>query len=172
MKRHVLIVGLPGAGKTTVGRIVAQGLGTQLHDIDAAIERKLGVPISEIFATRGENGFREEERAETLRALSGEPAVIVPGGGWAAQPGNMEEVGSDVLTVYLETSPVTAYERLADEDNRPLLSGPDSARVLDDLYAVRKTHYQRCDVTVSTEGKSATEVAGEVLELALSCEGQ
>jgi len=172
VRRHLVIVGLPGAGKTTVGRIVARDLGMQLHDIDATIERKFGIPIGEIFATCGEAEFRKQERAETLRVLAGEPAVIVPGGGWAAQPGNMDEVGAEALTVYLKTSPATAHERLAGESVRPLLSGPGSDRVLEDLYAERRAHYERCNATVSTEGKDPVEVASEVLELASSGRGQ
>lgn len=172
VKRHLVLVGLPGAGKTTVGRIVARDLGTQLHDIDATIERRFGIPISEIFATRGEAEFREHERAETLRALAGEPAVIVPGGGWAAQPGNMDEVCVEALTVYLETSPATADERLGGEKVRPLLSGPRStARSLEELYVERRAYYERCKVTVSTEGKKPSEVANEVLEVASSSGG-
>jgi shikimate kinase len=169
VKRHLVIVGLPGAGKTTVGRIVARDLGTQLHDIDATIERRFGIPISEIFAKRGEAEFREHERAETLRALAGDPAVIVPGGGWAAQPGNMDEVGVGAVTVYLKTSPATARQRLAGERVRPLLSGPRStARTLEELYVERRAYYERCKVTVSTEGKKPSEVANEVLEVASS----
>lgn len=173
MKRHLVIVGLPGAGKTTVGRIVARDLGTQLHDVDATIERRFGMPISEIFATRGEAEFREHERTETLRALAGEPAVIVPGAGWAAQPGNMGQVGVEALTVYLKTSPATAHERLAGGEVRPLLTGPRStARALEELYVERRAYYERCEVTISTDGKDPTEVAGEVLEVASSREGQ
>jgi shikimate kinase len=172
VRRHLVLVGLPGAGKTTVGRIVARDLGVQLYDIDAAIEGKFGIPISEIFGTWGEAEFRKQERAETLRALAGEPSVIVPGGGWAAQPGNLDDVGVEVLTVYLKASPATAHERLVGESLRPLLSGPGSARALEDLYTERRAHYERCMVTISTEGKKPTEVASEVLELASSGEEQ
>jgi shikimate kinase len=172
VKQHLVLVGLPGAGKTTVGRLVAHDLGTELHDIDQAIERKLGTTISEVFAAHGEVEFRDQEREETERALDGQPAVIVPGGGWAAQPGNLEVVSTKATTVYLETSPATAHARVAIGDTRPLLSGPDSALQLEALYAARRAYYERCSVTVSTEGKTPTDVAKEVIQLALSGEGQ
>ena len=103
MKRHLILVGLPGAGKSTVGQLVACNLRVPLQDIDTTIEEKLGVSIADIFATRGETEFRRLEQSETTSALAGEPAVIVPGGGWAAQPGNLESLAGRAATVYLAT---------------------------------------------------------------------
>src|SRR6266536_1442498 len=87
MKRHIVLIGLPGAGKSTVGRLVAERLHAGFVDIDNLLIRKEGKPIAMIFAEKGEQAFREMERKEVEAALGNEPAVIAPGGGWAAQPG-------------------------------------------------------------------------------------
>ena len=90
MKRHVLLIGLPGSGKSAVGRLVAEKLQAGFVDIDAIVERREGRPITMIFAEKGEAAFREMERKEVETTLAGEPAVIAPGGGWAAQPGAID----------------------------------------------------------------------------------
>jgi len=170
VKRHVILVGLPGAGKSTVGRLVATSLGTRVHDLDAMIEERSGISISEIFVSKGEAEFRRLERAETVRALQGPPAIIVPGGGWAAQPGNLESVAGKALTVYLATSPETALARTATTDQRPLLAGGGRAERLESLHDARKSYYERCDATVATDGRTARQVAREVVELARESE--
>ncbi len=170
MKRHLILVGLPGAGKSTVGNLVAANLKVPFQDIDITIEEKLGISIADIFATRGEAEFRRLEQSETANALAGEPAVIVPGGGWAAQPGNLESVAGRAATVYLETSVETAVSRLSAGETRPLLIGSDPAVQLRDLFATRKPCYEKCDHHISTDGKNAEQVAIEVTELALESE--
>ena len=84
MKKHIVLIGLPGSGKTTVGRIVAEALHAGFVDVDAILARREGEPISMIFAEKGEAAFRELERKEMETALGNEAAVIAPGGGWAA----------------------------------------------------------------------------------------
>jgi len=85
MIRHVVLIGLPGSGKTTVGKLVADALKAPFVDIDATVTRKEGRPIALIFAEKGEGVFREMERVEMEAALAGAPAIIAPGGGWAAR---------------------------------------------------------------------------------------
>jgi shikimate kinase len=87
MKRHVLLVGLPGVGKSLVGRLVAEELRAPLLDIDSILVRQMGMPIAQIFGMVGEPRFRAMERDAVDTARAREPAVIVPGAGWAAQPG-------------------------------------------------------------------------------------
>jgi shikimate kinase len=168
LKRHVILVGLPGAGKSAVGRMAAGILGVEVRDIDTTVERRLGMTIAEIFASQGEAAFRELERRETVRALEGEPAVIIPGGGWAAQPGNLDWARGRALTVYLEAAPTTAVARVRVQGGRPLLDAADPADRMRSLLAERSTYYEACDLRLSTENKTAAQVAEELVELAHS----
>src|SRR5207247_825919 len=111
VKRHIVLIGLPGAGKSTVGRMVADKLHAGFVDIDTILIRKEGKPISMIFAEKGEPVFREMERKEVEAALANEPAVIAPGGGWAAQPGALENAKSRGYLVYLKARAEVAAGR-------------------------------------------------------------
>src|SRR5215213_9664903 len=111
MPRHLLLVGLPGSGKSTVGRLVAEGLSAPLIDIDGLLVREMGMPISQIFGMVGEARFREMERDAVVAARAGAAGVIVPGGGWAAQAGQLAAAIDACLVVYLECLPATAARR-------------------------------------------------------------
>ena len=113
MKKHIVLIGLPGAGKSTVGRIVAERLHAGFVDIDTILIRKEGKPIAMIFAEKGEPAFREMERKEVAAALAHEPAVIVPGGGWAAQPGALDGAKPRGYFVYLKVRAEVAFPHRA-----------------------------------------------------------
>src|SRR5690606_25063213 len=108
MPRHVVLVGLPGAGKSTAGRLAAERLGAPFLDPDSLIVRRMQMPVARIFAEFGEARFRELEREAVEEALAGPPAVLVPGGGWAAQPGSLDAARGRALVIYLEVKPATA----------------------------------------------------------------
>ena len=167
LHHHIILVGLPGAGKNTVGRAIAETLRARIHDVDAAVERRVGVSISQIFESLGENRFRDLEREEALVALGNEPGVIVPGGGWAAQPGNLESTRGRGVTVYLHTTPAEAASRALPQGGRPLLDRPDPVSQMEQLLKQRAPFYERCDIRVTTDGKTPEDVAREVIELAL-----
>lgn len=166
---HLILVGLPGAGKTTVGPLIGAELGVEFVDVDTLIEERMGTPVATIFKDRGEEAFRAHERALVADLVSGEaPMVIAPGGGWIVHDKALESVAGLALTVYLESTPATAAVRARNGAVRPLL-GPDPAgwkERLGELYQERQRYYSACDVTVATDGLSAVEVAGRVAELA------
>lgn len=168
---HVILVGLPGAGKTTVGRLVAERLGVRFADVDALIEERVGLPIPRIFSDRGEESFREYERDIVAELVASDrPRVIAPGGGWAAQPQSLDSVAGRALTVYLETTPATAAVRARNGVLRPLLGADEGAYEgrITELHRTRQRYYSRCDLSVSTDGRTPVEVAQEVVELARS----
>lgn len=171
MKRHVVLIGLPGSGKSTVGALLAEGLGVSLVDLDRSIERRAGRTIADLFTLFGERHFRELERREMEAVLAGEPCVVAPGGGWAAQPGNLEGVRSRAYTIYLVVSPEVAARRLGESASaRPLLAG-DPVGALRRLLVEREACYRRAEAVVATDGMDPAEVADRVLRLARSAAG-
>jgi len=166
MSRHVVLIGLPGSGKSTVGKLVAEALGAPLVDIDVIVTRKEGRPIAMIFAERGEAAFRALERAEMETALAGLPSIIAPGGGWAAQEGALDSVQQRGLVVYLKSRPDTAATRAAPQGNRPTLMGEDPALQMRQLLREREPFYLKADATVETDRKPAAKVVEEIVRLA------
>ena len=166
MIRHVVLIGLPGSGKTTVGKLVADALKAPFVDVDATVARKEGRPISMIFAEKGESVFREMERVEMEATLTGAPAIIAPGGGWAAQPGALSSVQQRGLVVYLKTRPETAASRAAPQGNRPVLMGEDPALQMRELLKEREPFYVLADATVETDRKAPAKVVEEIVRLA------
>jgi len=171
VKRHVVLIGLPGSGKSTVGRLAAERLQAGFVDIDAIVERREGRPIAMIFAEKGEAAFREMERKEMETALAGEPAVIAPGGGWAAQPGAIEGANGHALVIYLYTRPETASQRAAPEGTRPLSTGDDPVARMRQLQKEREQFYRGAHAQVDADRKAAPQVANEVVRLAQSSAG-
>jgi shikimate kinase len=166
MPRHILLVGLPGSGKSTVGRLVAEGLSSPLIDIDSLLVREMGMPVSQIFGMVGEARFREMERDAVQAAQAGSPGVIVPGGGWAAQPGQLAAVSSSSLVVYLRCLPATAAKRTQQGEARPLLAGTDPAHQMRVLLEEREPFYLLAPHKVDAENPAAEAVANQVLTLA------
>lgn len=171
MARHVVLVGLPGSGKSTVGRLVAAALGAPFVDLDDVVELSSGKSIAQLFTQRGEPEFRLLERQAMERALEGAASVIAAGGGWLAQPGNLEGVRGRAVIVYLQATPEVAARRVSPTDTRPLLRSGDVTVRLRELLAERQGYYQRSDASVSADRDPPDAVAAEVVKLARSLAG-
>jgi shikimate kinase len=165
-RRHVVLVGLPGAGKTRAGRLAATALGGPFVDLDAAVETRAGKSIRRIFADDGEPAFRLLEAECARDAFAGPPTVLAAGGGYFESEANRATARAAGLALYLFVSIDTAVARLADRADRPLLDGPDRAAQLRQLLARRERGYLEADHTVATDGRTPEEVAGEVASLA------
>jgi shikimate kinase len=171
VKKHIVLIGLPGSGKTTVARIVAERLHAGLVDVDSVLNRKEGKPIAMIFAEKGESAFRDMERKEMEAALANQPAVIAPGGGWAAQPGALEAARAAGYVIYLKTRPETAAARAAPSGTRPMLMGEDPEARMRVLIKEREPFYLKADAKVETDKKTPEQVAAEVVRLAQTSAG-
>ncbi|MDP2794234.1 MAG: shikimate kinase [Sulfurisoma sp.] len=149
--RNLCLVGMMGAGKTTVGRQLAKKLGRRFVDADHEIEAQTGVSIPTIFEIEGEAGFRRRE-AETIEALTRESGlVLATGGGAVLDPANRRRLGESGLVVYLRVLPLALYERTRHDRNRPLLQVADPLAKLEELFAQRDPLYREvADVVVDT----------------------
>jgi len=170
VKRHVVLIGLPGAGKSSAGRLAARALGCPFCDLDDRVVAETGTTIAELFAREGEAAFRDAERSAFDRALAEPPQVIATGGGWAAQPGNLDGARDRAITVHLACASATAARRLAGTRDRPLLAG-DMAVQLDRLALTRAAFYEGAEATVATDDRPPREVAAAVVALARSAGG-
>jgi shikimate kinase len=163
---HLILVGLPGVGKTSIGRAVARRLGRQFLDFDEEIERRSGMSVREIFRLKGEEHFREQELALTRELSTTGGMVLSPGGGWITQHGSVELLRSTGRIIYLRASPESVARRLRRVETRPLLAGRDPVVALGELYAKRRALYETADVTLDTERLARQQLIAKVVELA------
>lgn len=164
---HLVLVGLPGAGKSTIGRAVAERLRRPFLDFDLEIERREGKNIADIFGEKGEGHFRELERAltEELRLMGN--MVLAPGGGWIANPDVVRLIRPPARLIYLRVRPETALKRLGSErSTRPLLMRPDPLGELRRLLDARRKAYESADHVIEAELLGAEAVITKVSSLA------
>jgi shikimate kinase len=147
---QVVLVGLPGAGKSTVGQILAELLGWTFLDFDRSIEAEVGLTVAEIFARHGEDRFREMEADLTKRLASQHQVVFAPGGGWITNQ-ELPALLADATIVWLRVTPETALNRLrATGVTRPLLQVPDALERLRNLLDHRRQYYEQAHIAFDT----------------------
>jgi shikimate kinase len=151
LDRSVVLVGLMGAGKSTVGRRLAHRLGLPFADSDEEIERAAGRTISDIFERFGETEFRDGERRVIARLVEGRPKVIATGGGAFMNAETRALLLERCIAVWLDADIATLAERVSRRDTRPLVSGKDPFKVLQDLAERRNPFYAEAHVHVRSE---------------------
>lgn len=172
---HLVLIGLMGAGKSTVGRRCATALDRPFVDTDEVVETIARMPVPTLFATRGEAHFRAlESRVLEDACASPVPAVIACGGGAVVDARNRRRLEHAGVVVWLQAPPAVLTERVGRGDGRPLLAGPPGApsrpapvtATLERLALLRESAYaDAADALVDTVGRSPAEVADEVLRL-------
>ena len=162
--KNIFLVGLMGAGKTTIGRSLAKRLELNFVDTDREIEARTGVSIPTVFDIEGEEGFRRRE-AEVIQAISRQDGQIVAtGGGAVLRPENRANMRTGGFVVYLNVPPTILWERTRHDRNRPLLQVDNPLRRLEELYAIRDPLYREvADIIIETDERPPRMVVQEIL---------
>ncbi len=137
------LVGMPGGGKSTVGRHLARSLQTRFVDSDTEIERRIGCPIRVFFEREGEASFRDIEEEVVAELIAGSSGVIATGGGTVLREKTRHALHRQTTVVYLRSTPEELFRRLRHDMHRPLLQVADPMRRLRDLYAERDPLYRK-----------------------------
>lgn len=150
LDRTVALVGLMGAGKSSIGKRLAAAIGAPFRDADDEIERAAGMTIPEIFETFGEAHFREGERRVVLRLLRESPHVLATGGGAFMQAETRAALRESAVTVWLRADLDTLVARVGRRGGRPLLAGKNPREVLADLIEARYPTYAEADLVIDS----------------------
>jgi shikimate kinase len=160
----LILVGMMGAGKTTVGRLLARRLKRSFHDADEEIERRCGVRIPVIFEIEGEAGFRARESQVIAELCALENAVLATGGGAVLAEENRRRIAAHGTVIYLHARPSHLWQRVRHDRNRPLLATADPLRKLEELYAERDPLYREvADLVIDTGRQSVQTLAKDLL---------
>lgn len=162
-KNNIYLVGMPGAGKTTVGRQLARRLQRRFIDADHEIEARTGVRIPLIFDIEGEQGFRDRE-SKVIAELANEfNLVVATGGGVVLRPENRAALKQGGMVVYLHVAPVLLFERTRLDPNRPLLQVADPMKKIEELFAQRDPLYREvADLVINSVGGSINHLVRQV----------
>ena len=168
---HLVLIGLMGAGKTTVGARCAERLGRPFVDTDDVVEVTAGCTVAEIFSTEGEAGFRERERRAVADVCaSPAPLVIACGGGAVLDAANRACLRARGVVVWLRAEPAVLAARVGSGEGRPLLTEQGAAATLERLDVLRTPAYEAAaHAAVDTGGRSVDEVTTDVLEEFARC---
>ena len=162
--RPVVLIGLMGAGKSSVGLRLAGVLGAPFRDSDTEIEKAANLTVPEIFAKWGEPEFRDGERKVIARLLSGEPLVLATGGGAFMNTATRAEIAKKAVSIWLKADLDLLVSRTAGRTHRPLLNRGDPREILRGLIDERYPVYSKADVTVvSRAGQSHEQMAARII---------
>ncbi len=150
-RRPIVLVGLMGVGKSTVGRRLAARLHLPFVDADREIEAAAGLKISDIFARFGEEGFRDGERRVIARLIDGRPKVVATGGGAFMNEKTRALILERSIAIWLDADIDVLVERVGRRDDRPLLHGRDAREILTELAAARNPIYALAPIHVRSE---------------------
>jgi len=160
---RVVLIGFMGAGKSTVGALLAARLGYRLVDTDALIEERAGAPVARLFTEEGEPAFRDREAAVLAELADSSGVVIATGGGAPAQARNRRFFTGDAATFYLRVTLATARQRAEKDGTRPLLMQDEAS--VERLFAEREGIYEELGITIDADGATPSEVTERVLAI-------
>ena len=164
MGNNIILIGMPGCGKTTFGAKLAEILPDYIHiDLDSVIERTAGMKISDIFVKYSEDYFRKLEYDTIKSCCTGSNRIISTGGGAFENPDNRATFLKTGKVFYLKTNPDILYERLADDSSRPLLQKENPREILENMLKKREENYKKAHYTINTDLLSEDEIIRFIL---------
>ena len=161
--KNIILTGMMGAGKTTVGKELATIMNCNFIDLDETIEKNYG-KISDIFKQKGEEYFRQIETLELKKFNIQETFVLSTGGGIVLKDENIKILQTLGYVFYLEASTDTIYERIKNQKHRPLLNTPDPKRSIEEILSKRKKLYENSGEKITVNNKNVKEIAEEIYE--------
>ena len=162
-KRCIVLVGMMGAGKTSIGRRLANLLHLPFLDADSEIEKAANLSVAEIFAKHGEGDFREGEKRVVARLLASGPAVLATGGGAYMSEETRERCRAEGVTIWLKADVPVLLERVRKKGNRPLLDRPNPEAVMRQLLAEREPIYGLADIMIASREGPHQAVIGDIV---------
>ncbi|MDD3181239.1 MAG: shikimate kinase [Alphaproteobacteria bacterium] len=163
LPKSIVLIGMPGSGKSTIGRKIASHLGLPFVDSDHEVETAANMSISQIFEKLGEPAFRDGERKVIARLLSGPPIILSTGGGAFMNDQTRQLIQKQALSIWLQATLDTLVERTSRTDDRPLLQNGNPKTILSNLMSVREPIYSQADLTVVSQNVSVETTAQHVL---------
>lgn len=162
--RLVVLVGMMGAGKSTIGRRLAARLNLPFVDADTEIEAAAGMTIPEIFEVHGEPHFRDGEARVIARLLDAGPAVLATGGGSFMREETRQRIGEKAVSIWLKADPDVILRRVKRRADRPLLQTVDPAATVSRLISEREPTYQHADLTISSREVPHDRIVDECID--------
>ena len=162
----IALIGMMGSGKSTISKLLSQELNFQMFEADEIFEQKEDISIKEYFKIYGEESFRKKENEILKELTSKKNFVLSCGGGIVLLEENQEILfNSDVLTIYLEAETKNIYNRIKNDNKRPLLQVENPEMEIEKILNSRKNLYQKAKIKIKTDGKSPQEITKEILEI-------
>lgn len=167
--RSIVMIGLMGAGKTSVGKRLATILDMPFNDADQEIEKAAGKSINDIFAENGESYFRDGERRVIARLLNDGPKVLATGGGAFMHPETRENIADAGISIWLRADIDTLMARVSRRDNRPLLKASNPRAVMEKLIGDRYPVYAQADIVIESREVAHDLIVEEIVRALQSC---
>jgi len=163
VRKNLILLGMMGVGKTTIGKIVAKKQGLKFVDTDRNIEKKCSMKISEIFKKKGEKFFRIEEEKEVLKSLTKNNCVIALGGGAFINESIRNSILKNAISMWLDNDLITLNKRIKWNKNRPLLAKKNNQKKINKLYDERKNIYKLADYKIVCNDLNKEDIANKII---------
>ena len=165
IEQNIFLIGFMGAGKSTIAKVLQRELGMELVEMDERIVKEQGMSINDIFAQKGEDGFRDIESQLVIDIGKNKKSIVSCGGGVVVRPQNVENMKRSGKIVFLTATPETILKRVKNGKDRPLLNGHMNVEYISELMEKRRQMYEdAADVKVSTDGKTVGEICTEIIQ--------